>query len=246
MAEPDLWAAIGGVRAIGSALIRRLPGVAQAEQVLGQVERLVTQTLAERVADGMTEVQHAARSSLARIDDPADHRPPPPGQVLADLLSRGMDQSSREANAEALVRIVDQLVPDEAKILASLAGRPAALTDVEVRSGLGRDVEVVLSAQTNLGQAAGLRSRALAASYVRHLLELGLVEVGPEDETLGVDYELIEAGHDVRSTIAALEEGRRRPHAVRRTLRLSPLGALLWQSYVDETGTPAPSPRPAP
>lgn len=183
-------------------------------------------------------LDHVDGDRLPGGDDEDKAEPEPePGDVLAELVERGITQTAGEARRELLVRTVKSLVPDEAKIIVSMVdGRAHALVNVEAVSPLG--TQRVLSNVTT-ERLAGIRSKDLVRQYVAHLVELGLVEVGPEDPGLAVEYQLLEASREVRDAEAQIEQRRLSKLRVeRRTLRLSTLGRELWQ------GDAAPSDQP--
>jgi hypothetical protein len=72
--------------------------------------------------------------------------------------------------------------------------------------------------------------REMTPHYLAHLLELGLVELTPEDPEQKLKYEILESATAVREAIAKIEGGAKmtRARIVRRTVRLTALGHDLW------------------
>ena len=185
-------------------------------------------------------IEAVEREAVRRVREHLDHisgeappeesgeaEDPDPGDVLAELVDRGITQTAAEARREHLARTVKSLVPDEAKILVSMVdGRAHALINVDAATPLG--AQRVLSNVTT-ERLAGIRSKDLVRQYVAHLIELGLVEVGPEETGLEVEYQLLEASQEVREAEVQIELRRLSKIRVeRRSLRLSALGRELW------------------
>jgi hypothetical protein len=76
--------------------------------------------------------------------------------------------------------------------------------------------------------------------YVTHLIGLGLARAGPEDGSLGDEYEILLTEPAVR---AALEDagrsGRRSARVVRGTVRISDLGATVWAAFRPDDHRPS-------
>lgn len=148
--------------------------------------------------------------------------------AMAELLERAVEQSAREGREEFFVSLIAGLVPDEARIISilSLRGRVALLHVDSRLPGLGNSR--LLENATLLGGRAALTVPDMARAYVSKLLTLGLVEVGPEDEALADDYEILLAEREVREAMARAGISKVPGRAIRRTLRLSSLGEELW------------------
>lgn len=135
---------------------------------------------------------------------------------------------------ELFHRILDQLVPDEARIVGALSdGSASPLVNVYRRTRGGLVGEVVLENMSLVGKTANLALGAQTPTYVSHLLALGLVEIGPEDPALKVEYEILCADTAV---LRAMKEASRGPvpaRIERQTLRLSGLGLALWTAASD-------------
>ena len=192
---------------------------------LGAVEREAVRRVRE----------HLDHMDGEAAQEPDEFEEPEPGDVLADLVDRGITQTAGEARRELLARTVKSLVPDEARIIVSMVDdRSHALVNVDAASPLG--TQRVLSNVTT-ERLAGVRSKDLVRQYVAHLVELGLVEVGPEDPGLAVEYQLLEACQEVRDVEAQIEQRRLSKLRVeRRTLRLSALGRELWNAAAPPDG----------
>lgn len=147
-------------------------------------------------------------------------------RTMEELLAQSLDQSARDSQEQLYMKLLDDLVPDEARILASLSdGSAAALVHVETRIGEKRRS---LENASSVGRGAGLTVPRLTPAYVTNLLRLGLVEIGPEASELKLEYETLMADRAVRRALTDAEVGPVPARVVRRTLRLSDLGRELW------------------
>ena len=220
--------------------------------------RRVVRVAYESASQGATAARKAARWGISAALDAADSlglglrlddnaRPQLPARVEAregaaqsppaqsppasmeDLLRRSLRQTPAESREELHRLLLGELAPDEARIVAFLgAGRGHALLHV---AEPGRDGRRVLENASNIGREAAVTVPELTSAYIRRLLTLGLVEIGPEDHSLREQYEILVADATVRDAIeSAGGRGPRRPKISRHTLRISPLGSELWQT----------------
>jgi hypothetical protein len=148
---------------------------------------------------------------------------------MESLLARALEQSTASAQDELFDRILDDLVPDEARILGSLSdGSASPMVSVHALTPAGMLGEALVERAALVGRTANVALPRLTPTYVGRLLALGLVEAGPEDPALKDEYQVLLAETDV---LAAIRTGSRGPvpaRVVRRTLQLSPLGHTLW------------------
>ena len=147
------------------------------------------------------------------------------------LLDRALEQSSSSGRQELFHRILDQIVPDEARILGALSdGSASPLLHVYARTRAGLVGEVVLENMSLIGKTANLALPHLTPTYVSHLLSLGLLETGPEDATMKAEYEILGADTAVLRAIKKASRGPIPARIERYTLRLSGLGIELWNA----------------
>ena len=180
------------------------------------------------------------RSGMKITDPPATTEtvapPPPQDEIpegldakLRDLLGRAVEQSSASSRQELFHKILDQIVPDEARIVSALSdGSASPLLNVYARTRAGLVGEVVLENMSLIGKTANLALPHLTPMYVSHLLSLGLVESGPEDTSMKEEYEILAADTAVLQAIKAASRGPIPAPVERYTLRLSGLGLELW------------------
>jgi hypothetical protein len=149
---------------------------------------------------------------------------PGTAEAMEELLARSLEQTTTGGRSELFARIVRELVPDEARILACVSATATPLVHVETLSG-----RRVLENATMLGRTAALSLPQMTGGYVSNLLRLGLVEVAPECPELKVEYEILLADRVVRE---ALKQGVGPvpARALRRSLRLSAIGRELWEA----------------
>lgn len=148
---------------------------------------------------------------------------------LHSLLDRAIEQSTTSSRQELFHKILDQIVPDEARIVSALSdGSASALLNVYARTRAGLVGEVVLENMSLIGKTANLALPHLTPMYVSHLLSLGLVESGPEDAAMKEEYEILAADTAVLAAIKNASRGPIPAPVEKYTLRLSGLGLELW------------------
>lgn len=167
------------------------------------------------------------RQTGAEAAEAADRR----GATTESLRRRGEEllrQSADVALAEdlhpAYARILDDLAPDEVRILRLLATQgpqPA----VDVRSGLPLipvGSELYAQGLSLIGPEAGCRHVDRVHPYLNNLNRLGLIWFSRDPIKDPKRYQVIEAQPDVT---AALERAGRLGHTIRRSVHLTPFGA---------------------
>jgi hypothetical protein len=176
------------------------------------------------------------RSRLDAVAPPAPPLPPSPANILETLdakmhtlLDRAIEQSTVSSRQELFHKILDQIVPDEARIIGALSdGSASPLLNVYARTRTGLVGEVVLENMSLIGRTAHLALPHLTPMYVSHLLSLGLVESGPEDTAMKDEYEILAADTGVLKAVKNASRGPIPARVERYTLRLSGLGLELW------------------
>lgn len=204
----------------------------------GLVPRTVAAAKVGLKVAGWTE-QQAMRLLNSRLSTPGaaprELESPKPAATIDEkmrsLLDRALDQSTGGGQAELFHRLIDQLVPDEARIISALSdGSTAPLVSVRSRTATGGPGKLVLANASLVGRTANLALPHLTPNYVTHLLSLGLVERGPEDPTMKQDYEILMAESYVLKAVKAATRGPLAARVDRRTLQLTALGRELWQA----------------
>jgi len=150
---------------------------------------------------------------------------------MTDLLARALGQSTSAGRDELFHRILDQIVPDEARIISALSdGSASPLVSVHALSRAGLLGEALIENASLVGRTANVALPSLTPTYVGHLLALGLLETGAEDDDLKDEYQILLADSDVLRAIRTGSRGPLPARVERRTVRLSSLGQALWSA----------------
>lgn len=157
------------------------------------------------------------------------------------LLSRALGQSTASGQDELFHRILDQIVPDEARMISALSdGSVSPLVSVHALTRAGLLGEALIENASLVGRTANVALPALTPTYVGHLLALGLLETGPEDDTLKDEYQILLADTAVLRAIRLGSRGPLPARVEKRTVRLSALGLALWAAAMGTEGDPEP------
>lgn len=139
------------------------------------------------------------------------------------LLAASADVHHDEPTHPAYGRILDELAPDEARILRLLCEEgPQPSVDVRtagtpvVQSGSA----MVAPGLTMIGAHAGLRHTDRVPAYLNNLYRLGLVWFSREPVDDLLRYQVLEAQPDVATALREAGRGR----TVRRSIDLTPFG----------------------
>ncbi|WP_433594763.1 DUF4393 domain-containing protein [Nocardia sp. CA-145437] len=137
------------------------------------------------------------------------------------LLARSADVYFTEDVHPAYDRILDQLAPDEARILRFMALQgPQPSVDVRTNRPLGIGSELVAGDLTSVPEQSGVRYPDRARHYLINLSRLGLTMTS-EDPVVLSRYMVLEVQPVVEQ---ALKKAGRVPKIVRKSLRLTEFG----------------------
>ncbi|WP_324199014.1 Abi-alpha family protein [Nocardia amamiensis] len=137
------------------------------------------------------------------------------------LLARSADVYFTEDVHPAYDRILDELAPDEARILRFMAlNGPQPSVDVRTNRPLGIGSELVQGDLTSVPEQAGVRYPDRARMYLINLNRLGLT-LTSDDPVVLSRYMVLEVQPVVE---AALKKAGRAPKIVRKSLRLTEFG----------------------
>ncbi|MFE7746108.1 Abi-alpha family protein [Nocardia sp. NPDC057455] len=137
------------------------------------------------------------------------------------LLARSADVYFTEDVHPAYDRILDEIAPDEARILRFMAlNGPQPSVDVRTNRPLGIGSELVQGDLTSVPEQAGVRYPDRARSYLINLNRLGLT-LTSDDPVVLSRYMVLEVQPVVE---AALKKAGRAPKIVRKSLRLTEFG----------------------
>jgi hypothetical protein len=140
----------------------------------------------------------------------------------AELLRRSADVNFDEDSHPAYTRILEDLAPDEARILRLLAEQ-GPQPSVDIRSGLlplQSTSELVASGLNMIGQEAGCRHLDDVPAYLNNLFRLGLIWFSRESLPDPQRYQVLEAQPEVANALESAGHTR----TVRRSIHLTPFG----------------------
>jgi hypothetical protein len=139
-----------------------------------------------------------------------------------ELLRRSRDVWSDDEAHPAYGRILEELAPDEARILLLLLrGGPQPSVDVRTGGPVGMvSSSLVAGGLTMIGPRAGVRHLDEVPAYLNNLFRLGLVWFSREQLEDPLEYQVVEAQPDVLAAMHAV----RFPKVVRRSIHLTPFG----------------------
>lgn len=152
-------------------------------------------------------------------------------ELMVALLAEADNQTLDQACERQYVQAMEQLCPDQAKMLAALGdGRVLPLIHVGAGLPAGPVREIVLENATSLGREAGVTLRESVPLLVGQMRTLGLLHIGPEDDTLKTAYEVLAADTVVREANTYIKNTLRMwPRLQRHTVSLSAFGQDLWR-----------------
>ncbi len=214
---------------------RAIPGVRAIEAQASSGERYLLRQIKRRLdeiespigptATQTPPVKPGANQPAAAVGDGS-----PIDQRLRALLTRSVRDTPAESRRTLHEALLDELVPDEARILAAMSdGSTFPLVHI-AEPGVGTYQKLVLENASSVGRAAGVALPDRVHIYVSHLRRLGLVESGPEDHALKDEYDVLLTEPKLRATIASIGKGPRGARMIRRTVRISDLGRELWEA----------------
>jgi hypothetical protein len=213
-------------------IARQLPGVALLEREAGRLVNAVNG--ARRVLPDPSVVFAAAGNAdeqrvMVLLKD-AHTDKDPLRTAMSELLARAADTDRSTSREYLFGTIVSQLVPDEARIVATLAGGGIFAAADVVAKPVGRSVShTVLANASTLGHLAGVTLPDNTPTYITRLHAFGLIEFGPSDDTLGPQYDALAADPVIVAARHAAEAAKQGAIRIRRkTVTLSSLGRDFW------------------
>lgn len=250
-----------GVRATARSWLRVGRAVTdrnEAETLIRDVTSVVGAVgdLARQMTDGTsvgTALQRVGDSLGGTADRPREPRAVPvvDGHVTAsrpvtlrergnELLEKSRDVWSQDDRHPAFDRILDDLAPDEARILVMLL-RDGPQPSVDVRTGgpIGMvSSQLVAPGLNMIGARAGLRYLEQVPAYLNNLFRLGLVWFSRESLTEHMEYQVLEAQPDVLAAMKSVKFAK----VVRRSVHLTPFGEEFCKlALVDEQTATSPT-----
>jgi hypothetical protein len=139
-----------------------------------------------------------------------------------ELLRKSRDVWNDDTAHPAYSRILDELAPDEARILLLLLkGGPQPSVDVRTGGPTGViSSTLVASGLTMIGPRAGVRYLDEVPAYLNNLFRLGLIWFSREQLDDPMEYQVVEAQPDVLEAMHSVRFAK----PVRRSIHLTPFG----------------------
>ncbi|HVV34977.1 MAG TPA: Abi-alpha family protein [Acidimicrobiales bacterium] len=210
-------------------------------------------TTAEQIAEmlpGLARIARTAAESTVRwaldtnrealrrfVEDPRPVKPPAPTassrlrelqDMGAKLLRDSADVSYKDGVHPAFTHVLQELVPDEARILRFLyKNGPQPSVDVRTNRPMGRGSEKVASGLSMIGLYAGVRNQDDTAVELANLERLRLIWFSKEQVADPSVYQLLEAQPDV---IDAMKRAGRSPRTEHRSIELTPFGQRFCET----------------
>jgi hypothetical protein len=258
------WAAVTGINAGRRAVdvVRHPERAADLAEDLREAASAITRAL---VGDEVEDRMRAAASGNAlvravtdAVDSVTPHPHPhshphsdepvpaedPLHAAAQDLLRRSRDVWSDDRGHPAYSRIIQELAPDEGRILMLLLRKgPQATVDVRAGGLVGTSGSTLVKANLNMiGALAGCRHVERVQSYLHNLERLGLIWFSSEIVRDPMEYQVLEAQPDVLDA----RHGLRRPRVVRRSIHLTPFGEDFCRDGLGLPGSLAELEQPPP
>lgn len=208
-----------------------LPSPVGVVRLAVDITRAVVDVIERAVLDAPEPGPLALPAAPARAGDPSDLGDPgDPVQRFQELLeeSTRLEADGRQGLA---ARLVADLVPDEARLLAALSdgGDFAALVVAE-RGSRGRPGATFVRTST-VGRAAGIREHDLLPVYLDRLEARGLLVIVASAGTGHTrDHQVLQAEGCVTEALEDLRGRGGRPRVDRCVVRLSALGRQVWDA----------------
>jgi hypothetical protein len=197
-----------------------------------------------RSLPGMREIEDGLSQITGSSPALGDEERTEPGRMEgpAALRRRGSELLDRSAELEgdeihpAVAAILDELAPDEARILRLLVDRgPQPLVDVQSVAPLGGSRRVGRRLSL-IGENAGVLHPERMQAYLDNLVRLGLARISREPVADESAYQVLAAQPDVAEALEKAGGGVRGKRVVRLSLRLTDLGELFCESVLPPKG----------
>lgn len=229
------WATVTGIRAG-----RRAVDVAIHPEQAGELAEdlrtaasVITRVLVGEEVEDRVKARAAGNRVVRVVSDAVDTVAPAPPKEPAEpvnplheaaqeLLRKSRDVWSDDRGHPAYARIIEELAPDEGRILVLLLkSGPQPTVDVRAGGLVGTMGSTLVAPGLNMiGARAGCRYVDRVPSYLHNLERLGLVWFSRETLRDPLEYQVLEAQPDV----AAALHSARRSKVVRRSIHLTPFG----------------------
>ncbi len=211
----------------------------------------VAESVADRSVRGLRSAASLVPSGKSQQESPQEHREDlrtALGARVSDLLVRALHDNPDSARLELFHRVVDQLTPDEARIVGALAdGQVVPLVHVYGWTRAGILGAPTLRNASLIGKLANVNLPELTPFYITRLRALGLVDVGPEVPDQKDDYQILMADPGVMKAVKKASRTPLTARTERHSLQLSDLGLELWETCFERADdAPDPTEQPTP
>jgi Abortive infection alpha len=216
----------------GWRIARQLPGVSTMEQ---QAQRLRQAAAAEmfrllEMPQNLFAPATGEEQRVMMLVQNAGTDPEPLRTAMTELLERSADTNHAKSRDYLFGTIVSQLVPDEARILAALAGGTCfAAVDVVAKQVGRSSTRTLLSNASTIGAAAGISLPGNTPTYLTRLRNFGLIDFGRPGDGLSSQFDALAADPAVaavRAGVDATKHGSTK--LVQKSVKLSSFGAEFW------------------
>jgi hypothetical protein len=211
--------------------------VAEATRTVSDVARAVSAGVS--IPKALLDASVSLSSVVLADSTPREPVPEPSLRERGEsLLQRSRDVWSEEETHPAYARILDDLAPDEARILLLLLrGGPQPSVDVRTGGPVGMvSSALVAPGMSMIGARAGCRYLEEVPAYLNNLFRLGLIWFSREQLEDPMQYQVVEAQPDVLAAMRSV----RFPKVVRRSIHLTPFGTGFCHACLvdpEETST---------
>jgi hypothetical protein len=187
-----------------------------------------------RFLDVVDESAHAAAApgspngATAQAAEPSVNGDVPLRERGAELLRRSADVNFDDDCHPAYERILEEMAPDEARILRHMAREgPQAAVDVRTGGPIGLvNSQLVAPGLTMVAREAGARRPERVHQYLNNLHRLGLIWFSRETLDDQAAYQVLEAQPEVADAMNEVSRAR----TVRRSIHLTPFGEDLCKA----------------
>lgn len=151
-----------------------------------------------------------------------------------ELLERSRDVWRTDSAHPAYGRILEELAPDEARVLVLLMrGGPQPSVDVRTGGAVGMvSSTLVKPGLTMIGPRAGCRYLDQVPSYLHNLFRLGMVWFSREQVLDPMEYQVLEAQPDVIEAMRSVRHAK----VLRRSINLTPFGEDFCRAVLVDPG----------
>ena len=207
-----MWSVGAGIDAAERATSLALAGLGLAEDARAE---------AERGADGL-----GRREGGAASEDRRPSRARTLRERGAELLDRASDvEEDPNLVHPGFARIIDQLAPDEARILKLLVNDgPQGIVYVNKAAPFGIGAREVARRLSMIGHEAGCLHIELVPAYLDNLVRLGLVAIRRDPVLDETAYQVLEAQPEVVEAMRSVNSGIFRGQSSRRSIHITDFG----------------------